>query len=238
MLAIPVALLAGFLSFVSPCTLPMLPGYLSYATGLSGADLASGDVRRSRMLSGALLFVAGFSVVFVLLGLGIGGISQWLQAYEDVGQRILGVVCIVMGIAFLGFIPLLQREVKVHKVPGVGLAFAPVLGFLFGLAWTPCTGPTLSVIATLAYTEGTPGRGALLLGVYALGLGIPFVLVAVMWRRAMVALTWLRKHSRAITIVGGVLMILVGITLLAGWWDYGIQWLQVQLVQRWEGIAL
>jgi len=238
LLAVPVALLTGLLSFISPCTLPMLPGYLSYATGLSGADLAQGNVRRSRMLAGALLFVLGFSVVFVLLGVAVGGIADKLAGFEDVGTRILGVVTILMGVAFLGFIPLLQREVKVHTVPGVGLGFAPVLGFLFGLAWTPCTGPTLGVISTLAYNEGTAGRGALLLGAYALGMGIPFVLVALLWGKAMVALAWFRKHSRAITVVGGVLMILIGVALLTGWWDYGVQWVQNQIVNRWYGVAL
>jgi cytochrome c-type biogenesis protein len=238
MLAVPIALLAGFLSFISPCTLPMLPGYLSYATGLSGTDLASGDVRRGRMLAGALLFVAGFSVVFVLLGVTVGGIAYKLLAFQETGTKILGVLSIVMGIAFMGFIPLLQRDLKFHKVPAVGLAAAPLLGFLFGLAWTPCTGPTLGVIAGLAWDQGTAARGGLLLAVYALGLGIPFVLVAVMWRRATVALGWFRRHTRAITIIGGVVMILIGIAMLTGWWDNGMQWLQVQVVQRWEGIAL
>ncbi|WP_328527721.1 cytochrome c biogenesis protein CcdA [Nocardioides sp. NBC_00368] len=238
MLAIPIALLAGFLSFVSPCTLPMLPGYLSYATGLSGTDLASGDVRRGRMLAGSLLFMAGFSLVFVLLGLAAGGIAFKLVAFQETGTKILGVLSIIMGIAFMGFIPLLQRDVKFHKVPAVGLAAAPLLGFLFGLAWTPCTGPTLGVILTLAYDQGTVARGGLLLAVYALGLGIPFVLVAVMWRRATVTLDWFRRHTRAITIIGGVVMILIGIAMLTGWWDNGMQWLQVQVVQRWEGIAL
>ncbi|MFE6509806.1 cytochrome c biogenesis CcdA family protein [Nocardioides sp. NPDC057767] len=238
LLAVPIALLAGFLSFISPCTLPMLPGYLSYATGLSGADLASGDVRRGRMLAGSLLFMAGFSLVFVLLGLAAGGIAFKLVAFQETGTKILGALSIIMGIAFMGFIPLLQRDVKFHKVPAVGLAAAPLLGFLFGLAWTPCTGPTLGVILTLAYDQGTVARGGLLLAVYALGLGIPFVLVAVMWRRATVTLDWFRRHTRAITIIGGVVMILIGIAMLTGWWDNGMQWLQVQVVQRWEGIAL
>lgn len=237
-IAVPVAFVVGLLSFVSPCTLPMLPGYLSYATGLSGADLATGNVRRGRMLAGSLLFVLGFAVVFVLLGLAAGGIGNALAGFAETGNRILGVISIVMGLAFLGYIPLLQREVKVHRVPGVGLAFAPVLGFLFGLAWTPCLGPTLGSILTLAYNEGTAARGALLSAVYALGIGLPFVLVGLFWGRAMVALDWFKRHARGITIAGGVLMILIGIALLTGWWDYGVQWLQNQIVNRWEGIAL
>jgi cytochrome c-type biogenesis protein len=238
LLAIPVALLAGLLSFVSPCTLPMLPGYLSYSTGLSGADLATGNVRRSRMVIGAVLFVLGFSVVFVLTGIAVGGIAAHLLNFQRVAERVLGIVCVVLGIAFLGLIPRLQRDFRFHKVPAVGLAAAPLLGFLFGLGWTPCNGPTLGVISTLAFQQGTALRGGLLLACYSLGLGIPFVVVAIAWRKAMVALTWFRKHQQWVTRAGGVLMIVVGLALLTGWWDYGVQWLQTWVVDRWEGVAL
>ena len=237
-LAIPVALIAGLLSFVSPCTLPMLPGYLSYSTGLSGADVVSGNARRSRMLLGSVLFVLGFTVVFVLLGVAAGGIGDWLLRYQSVANKILGALCIVMGIAFLGLIPALQRDVRYHKIPAVGLAAAPLLGFLFGLGWTPCSGPTLGVISTLAFNQGTAVRGGLLLAVYSLGLGIPFVIVALAWRKAMGALRWLRHHQRAITRVGGVLMIIVGLALLSGWWAYAVQGVQNWVVGHWEGIAL
>ncbi|MFT4085241.1 MAG: cytochrome c biogenesis protein CcdA [Nocardioides sp.] len=237
-LAIPVALVAGLLSFVSPCTLPMLPGYLSYSTGLSGADLATGNVRRGRMLLGAVLFVLGFSVVFVLLGLAVGGVSSWLVGYQDLANRILGVLCIVMGIAFLGLIPALQRDVRFHTIPAVGLAAAPVLGFLFGLGWTPCNGPTLGVISSLAWNQGTAARGGVLLAFYALGLGIPFIVVALAWRKALGALTWVRRHQQTITRVGGVLMIVVGLALLTGWWTYAVQHLQYWIVDHWQGIAL
>ncbi|MEP9384950.1 cytochrome c biogenesis CcdA family protein [Nocardioides sp. KR10-350] len=238
LLAVPVALVTGLLSFVSPCTLPMLPGYLSYSTGLSGADLAEGNVRRGRMLLGSVLFVLGFTVVFVLLGLAVGGIASKLLAYTDVANRVLGILCIVMGIAFIGLIPALQRDVRFHKVPAVGLAAAPLLGFLFGLGWTPCNGPTLGVISTLAWNEGTAARGGLLLACYSLGLGIPFVVVALAWRKAMVAVRWLRSHQRAITRVGGALMIVVGLALVTGWWDYAVQALQNWVVSHWEGLAL
>ena len=238
LLAIPIALVAGLLSFVSPCTLPMLPGYLSYSTGLSGADVVSGNARRSRMLAGSVLFVLGFSVVFVLVGVAAGGIGYWLLGYESVANKILGVLCILMGIAFLGLVPALQRDVRIHKVPAVGLAAAPLLGFLFGLGWTPCSGPTLGVISTLAYQQGTAVRGGLLLAVYSLGLGIPFVVVALAWRKAMGALRWLRNHQRAITRIGGVLMIIVGLALVTGWWDYAVQGAQNWMVNHWEGIAL
>jgi len=238
LLAIPVALIAGLLSFVSPCTLPMLPGYLSYSTGLSGADLAAGNVRRGRMLLGSVLFVLGFTVVFVLLGLTVGGVAYKLAGFQETASRILGALCIVMGIAFLGLIPALQRDIRVHKIPAVGLAAAPLLGFLFGLGWTPCNGPTLGVISTLAWAQGTAARGGLLLACYSLGLGIPFVVVALAWRKALAAVRWLRGHQQAITRVGGALMIIVGIALLTGWWDYAVQHLQVWIVNHWEGIAL
>jgi cytochrome c-type biogenesis protein len=237
-LAIPVALIAGLLSFVSPCTLPMLPGYLSYSTGLSGGDIAAGNGRRSRMLAGAALFVLGFSVVFVALGLAIGGISTWLIRWQHTANVVLGVLSIVMGLAFIGLIPWLQRDVRIHKVPAVGLAAAPLLGFLFGLGWTPCNGPTLGVISSLAFNQGTAARGGLLLAFYALGLGIPFLLVAVAWRRALVAVAWFRRHQQWVTRVGGVLMILIGIALVTGWWDWIIQQLQYQIVTHWGGLAV
>jgi len=237
-LAIPVALVAGLLSFVSPCTLPMLPGYLSYSTGLSGGDIASGNVRRSRMLLGAALFVLGFSVVFVALGLAVGGIAERLVGWEHTATIVLGILSIVMGLAFLGLVPWLQRDVRVHKVPAVGLAAAPVLGFLFGLGWTPCSGPTLGVISALAYDQGTAARGGLLLACYALGLGIPFLLVAIAWRKALVAITWFRRHQRWVTRIGGTLMIVIGLALVTGWWDYLIQQLQDQIVNHWGGLSV
>jgi len=236
--AVPVALVAGLLSFVSPCTLPMLPGYLSYSTGLSGADLAAGNVRRGRMLLGSVLFVLGFSVVFVVVGVAAGGLGYWLLDYQELINRVLGVLCIVMGIAFLGLVPVLQRDFRYHKVPAVGLVAAPLLGFLFGVGWTPCVGPTLGTISGLAIEQGTAARGGLLLAVYSLGLGIPFVIVALAWRKAMGAVRWLRSHQRAITRIGGILMIVVGIALLTGWWAYATQHLQSWVVAHWEGIAL
>jgi len=163
LLAIPVALVAGLASFLSPCVLPMLPGYLSYATGLSGAELAAGDVRRSRMLLGSILFVLGFSVVFVALGVASGSLGPWYAEHATLIDRVLGVFTIVMGLAFIGVVPWLQRDARVHKVPAVGIAAAPLLGFLFGLGWSPCIGPTLGAIDTLAAISGTATRGGILL---------------------------------------------------------------------------
>lgn len=229
-LAVPVALIAGLVSFFSPCVIPLLPGYLSYATGLSGADLASGEVRRGRMLAGSLLFVMGFSVVFVTLGVVTGSVSTWLLVNQDLLNVVLGGVVILLGFTFLGLVPWLQRDVRIHTVPAVGLAAAPLIGFLFGVGWTPCMGPTLGVIYTLAYNEGTAARGGLLLACYSLGLGLPFIIAALAWRRAMGAFAFLRRHQQWVTRIGGVMLIAVGVLLLTGWWAELVSWLQIRLV--------
>ena len=159
LLAIPVAVIAGLVSFFSPCVIPLLPGYLSYATGLSGADLAEGRARRGRMLAGSLLFVLGFSVVFVGLGVASASVVLWFNVNERTLAIVLGSLTILLGVAFLGLVPWLQRDVRIHKVPAVGLAVAPLLGILFGLGWTPCIGPTLVVILTLAATSTRSAAG-------------------------------------------------------------------------------
>jgi len=237
-LAIPVAVLAGLASFLSPCVLPMLPGYLSYATGLSGSELAAGDVRRSRMLLGSVLFVLGFSVVFVALGVATGSLGFWYAQHKILVDRVLGAFTIVMGLIFVGALPWLQRDMRVHKVPAVGLIAAPLLGFLFGLGWAPCVGPTLATIDTLAAVSGTAARGGLLLAFYSLGLGLPFIVFAVLWRRALGALKFLRRHQRWVTRIGGVMLIVVGLALLTGWWQYSLDWLQIHLVDHWSGVTL
>ena len=168
-LAIPVALVAGLVSFFSPCVVPLLPGYLSYATGLSGADLA--EAKRGRMLTGSLLFVLGFSFVFVSFGALIGGVGEFFFEYERQITIVLGSLTIVLGLVFLGVVPWMQRDWRVHQVPAVGLAAAPLLGVLFGLGWAPCIGPTLSAVLFLSANEASAGRGALLTFVYCLGLG-------------------------------------------------------------------
>ena len=176
LLAVPVAMVAGLVSFFSPCVVPLLPGYLSYATGLSGADLES--ARRGRMLAGSLLFVLGFTAVFVSYGALFGAAGNWLLEYERQIEIVMGLLIIVLGLAFAGVIPLFQRDLRFHRLPAVGLAAAPLLGALFGIGWTPCIGPTLSAVSTLAFNEGTAGRGALLSACYCLGLGVPFIVVA------------------------------------------------------------
>ena len=217
LLAVPVALVAGLVSFFSPCVVPLLPGYLSYATGLSGADLES--ARRGRMLLGSSLFVLGFSFVFVSLGAAFGALGDWLIIYTREISVVLGVLTILVGIAFLGFIPWMQRDVRVHNVPSVGLAAAPLLGVLFGLGWTPCIGPTLSAVQLLAFQEGTAARGALLSFAYCLGLGLPFILVALAFRKMMGAVSWVRRHQVWVTRIGGIMLIVVGLLLVSGIWD-------------------
>ncbi len=235
LLAVPIALLAGLVSFFSPCVIPLLPGYLSYTTGLSGADLADSEAQphRGRMLAGSTLFVLGFSVVFVLLGVASASVSRWFFVNQTALNIGLGVLAIVLGLAFMGLVPLLQRDVRVHRVPAVGLAAAPLLGFLFGLGWTPCIGPTLSVILLLAYGEDAV-RGGVLLGFYSLGLGVPFILAALAWRRAIGAVSWVRRHQQWVTRTGGVMMVAVGVLLLTGLWADAVQWLQIHLVNEFQ----
>ncbi len=228
LLALPVALVAGLISFFSPCVIPLLPGYLSYATGLSGADLA--DARRGRMVAGAVLFVLGFSVVFVLLGSLTGAAGSWLFTHKAQLNVVLGVITILLGIAFMGGIGFLQRDWRIHKVPAVGLAAAPLLGFLFGVGWTPCVGPTLGAINVLSVNEATAGRGAVLSAVFALGLGLPFVAAAVAYRRMMGAFAVVRRHQVLVMRLGGVMMIVVGLLLVTGWWDRLAEGLQGMVV--------
>ena len=227
-LAVPVAVLAGLVSFFSPCVVPLLPGYLSYATGLSGADLEQGG--RGRMLLGSALFVLGFSFVFVCLGTLSGALGDWLWSYRQQITVVLGVLTIVVGVAFVGLVPWLQRDVRVHAVPAVGLAAAPLLGVLFGLGWTPCIGPTLSAVSSLALHEGTASRGALLSVAYSLGLGIPFLLAGLAYRRMLGAVRWVRRHQAWVTRAGGAMLIVVGVLLVTGLWD---QW--VVDLQSWIG---
>ena len=220
LLALPVAAAAGLVSFFSPCVVPLLPGYVSYATGLSGADLET--ARRGRMLAGTFLFVLGFTVWFVVLGTLSGALGEWLWEYKRQISMVLGAVTVVVGLVFmgvLGWIPFLQRDVRVHRLPAVGLAAAPLLGMLFAIGWTPCLGPTLTAVQGLAYTEATAGRGAVLSVAYSLGLGIPFILLGLAYRRMLGAVRWVRRHQVWVTRIGGAMLVLVGLLLLTGWWE-------------------
>lgn len=232
MLAVPVAIIAGLVSFFSPCVLPLLPGYLSYATGLSGADLASGEAgaHRGRMFLGSLLFVAGFGTVFVAIGALSGATGAFLVEYRRTLTIVFGALTIVLGLAFAGFLPFFQREWRVHKIPAVGLGAAPLLGFLFGLGWTPCIGPTLAAITTLSLNEATASRGALLSGFYAAGLGLPFILAGLAYTRALGAFAFVRRHQAFVMRAGGLMLVAVGLMLVTGVWDNAVAWLQVNLI--------
>lgn len=217
MLALPIAVLAGMVSFFSPCVVPLLPGYLSYVTGLSAAELDSG--RKSRMLAGSSLFVLGFSAVFILTGVVFGVVGDALIEHRLVITRVLGGVTILLGLVFLGLFGFFQRDVRVHKVPSVGIAGAPLLGALFGFGWTPCMGPTLGAVLTLSLTEGSSTRGAVLALVFSLGLGIPFIIAALAFRRMLAAVAWVRRHQVWVMRAGGLMLVAVGILLVTGVWD-------------------
>ncbi|MEV5989149.1 cytochrome c biogenesis protein CcdA [Streptomyces sp. NPDC052051] len=228
LVALPVALLGGLVSFFSPCVLPLVPGYLSYVTGVAGTDLA--EARRGRMAMGASLFVVGFTAVFVSGGALFGYFGATLQEYRDTLSKVLGVLMILLGVFFMGLMPwLTQREFRFHQRPTTGLVGAPLLGALFGIGWTPCIGPTLSSVLMLSSDQGSAGRGALLTVAYCLGLGIPFVLAAIAFRKALGAFGWVKRHYAWVMRIGGVMMIGTGLLLLTGAWD-GI----VQQMQSWS----
>lgn len=220
LVALPVALIAGFVSFASPCVLPLVPGYLGYLGGMTGAELGEATgAKRGRLLAGVALFVAGFSVVFIALGLLFVQVGAAIAPWLDVVMRVLGVVVIVLGLSFLGWIPFLQREAKLHLAPRGGLVGAALLGLTFGLGWAPCIGPTLAAIMTLALPTGSPARGAILAITYCLGLGVPFLLIALAFRRSAGALGFLRTHRLAIMRIGGAMLVLLGLALVTGLWS-------------------
>ncbi|WP_049559427.1 cytochrome c biogenesis CcdA family protein [Nonomuraea sp. SBT364] len=220
LLAVPIAVLAGVVSFLSPCVLPLVPGYLSYVTGMSA------DPKRGRLVLGTTLFVAGFAAVFVVSGALFGQLGQAVLGNAETITRVLGVLTILLGLAFLGVIPGLMRDVRIHRMPSAGLAGAPLLGVVFGLGWTPCIGPTLAVVLTLGLNEGSASRGALLAVAYALGLGLPFVAAALAYSKALRTFRAIRKHSRLITRIGGGMMVAVGLALVTGLWGEMIATMQ------------
>lgn len=223
LLAVPVAALAGLVSFASPCVLPLVPGYLGFVTGMTGAELGEArGGRRGRVVLGVLLFVLGFSVVFVLLGGAFGSLGGTIVRWREEVSRVLGVVVVLLGLVYLGALPALTGERRIRVRPGAGLAGAPLLGIAFGLSWTPCIGPTLSAVLSLSLTEASAARGVLLALVYCLGLGLPFVLVALGFTRSATALGALRRHRVAIMRIGGGLLVLVGLALVTGLWDRAV----------------
>jgi cytochrome c-type biogenesis protein len=217
--AAAVAALVGLIGFLSPCVLPLVPGYLSYVAGLSASAVETEHARR-RMVAGAALFVLGFTAIFVAEGVLFGSLGSAIRDNTLTIQRVLGAVTIVLGVAFLGGIGFLQREWKFHKLPVAGLLGAPLLGATFGLAWCPCLTPTVGAVYSLAYTQGTAGRGAFLMLCYCAGLGIPFLLVAVGFGWVSGALGVIRRHMGLISRVGGALLIVMGILLVTGEWNH------------------
>ncbi|GAS97630.1 cytochrome c biogenesis protein transmembrane region [Mycolicibacterium canariasense] len=232
LLALGISMLAGLVSFASPCVVPLVPGYLSYLAGVVGVteapDAGGSRAGRWRVVGAAGLFVAGFTVVFVLGSVAVLGMTTAVITNELVLQRIGGVVTILMGLVFIGFIPLLQREARFAPRRLSTLGGAPLLGAVFALGWTPCLGPTLTaVIAVASATEGSAvARGIALVIAYCLGLGVPFLLLAFGSSRAVRGLGWLRAHTRGIQVFGGVLMIAVGIALVTGLWGDFVGWVR------------
>jgi cytochrome c-type biogenesis protein len=245
LVALPLAVLAGLVSFASPCVLPLVPGYLAYVSGMVGSGVVGGGVvgggvdtgpadgsagsagsaaetrtvaTRGRTVAGVALFVLGFTVVFVALGVLAGSLGAVLVEWGDVLTRVLGVLVILMGLVFVGQLPFAQRTAKLRLAPRAGLWGAPVLGVVFGLGWTPCIGPTLVAVYTLALDGGSAARGAVLAVAYCLGLGLPFLLIALGLERSARAVGFLRRHRLAIMRGGGVVLVLIGLALVTGLW--------------------
>jgi len=231
LVAIGVAALAGLVSFLSPCVLPLVPGYLGYMTGLAGADLDDAlnrpsSAARGRIVLGTLGFIAGFTIVFVLTGLGVASLGRTLLIHARPVEVVVGLLIIVLGVAFLGLIPGLQRELRISKLPAAGVATAPILGAVFALGWVPCVGPTIGAVLLLAGQGGETGRAVTLTVAYCLGLGLPFLIFGLGFRRLIGLFKAVRRHSVWVTRVGGGMLILVGLALVTGVWGEFMNWLR------------
>jgi cytochrome c-type biogenesis protein len=213
------AFLAGLVSFASPCVVPLVPGYLSYMTGMSGEELdAAGGARHGRVLVGSLLFVLGFAVPFTMLGVAFGALS-FLQT-SRIAQVVMGLIVAALGLLMAR--GTLMREFRVtSRAPAGGVASAPLLGFVFGIGWTPCLGPTAGAILTLAtsVSAGASWRGGILGFVYAVGLGVPFIVFGLLFKRMARALEFLKRNARSLQVVGGSVLMLVGVAIATGLWN-------------------
>ncbi|WP_168626834.1 cytochrome c biogenesis protein CcdA [Cryobacterium sp. BB307] len=216
LLALPIALLAGLISFASPCILPLLPGYLAYIGGFAGEPDRG---QRRRLLLGVVLFIAGFSVVFITLNILLATLGFALKPWLDLIIRIAGVVVILMGLVFIGQFSFMQRTFKPRWRVATGLGGAPLLGVVFALGWTPCMGPTLIAVFSLSLDSGSPWRAAIIGLAYCIGLGVPFLLVALGLNWVTGAVSWLKSHIRVINVVGGLLLVLIGVLMVTGLWQ-------------------
>lgn len=226
--ALPIAVIAGVLSFASPCVLPLVPGYLGFVSGMadgsepapvvsSGSRTAAARSRR-RLIAGVLLFISGFTIVFLAAFVVTGTLGLYVMQYREVLIRVAGVLVVVMGLVFLGAFGRLQRTIRPAVRQNIGLAGAPLLGAAMGIGWAPCIGPTLATILVIAANTGDVVRAAILGLAYSLGLGIPFLLIAIGLGWATTTTTFLRRHIRTINLIGGGLLILLGILMVTGAW--------------------
>ncbi|MFG3603658.1 cytochrome c biogenesis CcdA family protein [Micromonospora chersina] len=258
LLAVGAAALAGLVSFLSPCVLPLMPGYLSYVTGLAGADLegrarpaapapvadetGGGGVAvaappaarpavavKGRVLAGTMLFIAGFTAVFTATAILFSGVGKLLFQYERTLEIVIGALVVVLGLGYLGVIPGMQREFRIRRLPTAGLLGAPVLGAVFALSWLPCTGPTLGAVLGMATVDGRTDRAVLLAVAYCLGLGVPFVVFGLGFHRLLGVFRAVRRNSRWVTRIGGALLILIGVALVTGGWQDFVIWLQTHV---------
>jgi cytochrome c-type biogenesis protein len=220
-----IALAAGLVSFLSPCVLPLIPGYLAYVSGIADGGRAAVDTatakrtERRRMVLGAVLFVLGFTLVFLLLNIIVGSVGLWLWEWQDLIIRVMGVLVIVLGLVFMGLFSKFQGTTRLRVKPRVGLAGAPLLGVVFAIGWAPCLGPTLGVVLSLALQTGSTGRASVLAIAYCIGLGIPFILAAFGFSWMTQTMTFFKRHIRIVNLVGGGLLILIGLLMVTGVWN-------------------